>query len=311
MNLVINLEVPEDAPTYLHRIGRAGRFGSHGVSITFISSQKDKENFHEGHRFHRKRPENIRNSSRRAEGPIPNFLHDWAMENELEVFNSGDESDQKNKNKEGNESRHFDEISSLKESNSDKENNNRSSKTFKKNRRRADCDQEASSSESEANGNHPTRKHHFKKPPILDILTHQTNGPKSFVSDDEDLFEDYKKVQSKPTSEAQTTKTEDRTSQSQTSQSQKGDSDREIDKNIFNKLVNNTKKDFHNTGVRLFELSNPHDPIALPDGPKTFLFSTVCYKKEIYFLFSGKDEIGYKLEELLADRGGPPMKSLN
>ncbi|OCT94671.1 probable ATP-dependent RNA helicase DDX20 [Xenopus laevis] len=35
VNLVINLDVPEDWETYMHRIGRAGRFGTHGLSITF------------------------------------------------------------------------------------------------------------------------------------------------------------------------------------------------------------------------------------------------------------------------------------
>ncbi|XP_002932842.1 probable ATP-dependent RNA helicase DDX20 [Xenopus tropicalis] len=35
VNLVINLDVPEDWETYMHRIGRAGRFGTHGLSVTF------------------------------------------------------------------------------------------------------------------------------------------------------------------------------------------------------------------------------------------------------------------------------------
>lgn len=30
INLVINLDLPWDAATYLHRMGRAGRYGSHG-----------------------------------------------------------------------------------------------------------------------------------------------------------------------------------------------------------------------------------------------------------------------------------------
>lgn len=40
VNLVVNLDVPNDAATYLHRIGRAGRYGSHGISITIISEQE-------------------------------------------------------------------------------------------------------------------------------------------------------------------------------------------------------------------------------------------------------------------------------
>lgn len=40
VNLVINLDVPNDGATYLHRIGRAGRYGSHGISITIISESE-------------------------------------------------------------------------------------------------------------------------------------------------------------------------------------------------------------------------------------------------------------------------------
>uniref|UniRef100_A0A1B0ADG6 Uncharacterized protein n=1 Tax=Glossina pallidipes TaxID=7398 RepID=A0A1B0ADG6_GLOPL len=45
VNLVINMELPQDVITYLHRIGRAGRFGSHGLAISFISSEKDVQLF--------------------------------------------------------------------------------------------------------------------------------------------------------------------------------------------------------------------------------------------------------------------------
>ncbi|GFN77311.1 eukaryotic initiation factor 4a [Plakobranchus ocellatus] len=37
VNLVINLDVPPDHETYLHRIGRAGRFGSFGAAVTILS----------------------------------------------------------------------------------------------------------------------------------------------------------------------------------------------------------------------------------------------------------------------------------
>lgn len=30
VNFIINLEVPRDHQTYLHRMGRAGRYGTHG-----------------------------------------------------------------------------------------------------------------------------------------------------------------------------------------------------------------------------------------------------------------------------------------
>lgn len=45
VNLVINLDVPIDSSTYLHRIGRCGRFGSHGIAITFTSGPKDLLSF--------------------------------------------------------------------------------------------------------------------------------------------------------------------------------------------------------------------------------------------------------------------------
>ncbi|XP_036389271.1 probable ATP-dependent RNA helicase DDX20 [Megalops cyprinoides] len=35
VNLVINLDVPNDWETYMHRIGRAGRFGTHGLAVTY------------------------------------------------------------------------------------------------------------------------------------------------------------------------------------------------------------------------------------------------------------------------------------
>ncbi|XP_004519009.1 ATP-dependent RNA helicase DBP4 [Ceratitis capitata] len=44
VNLVINLELPTDMVTYLHRIGRAGRFGSHGIAINFVANEKDRCN---------------------------------------------------------------------------------------------------------------------------------------------------------------------------------------------------------------------------------------------------------------------------
>nr|XP_012225417.1 PREDICTED: probable ATP-dependent RNA helicase DDX20 [Linepithema humile]XP_012225418.1 PREDICTED: probable ATP-dependent RNA helicase DDX20 [Linepithema humile] len=40
INMVVNFDIPTDAATYLHRIGRAGRYGSHGISITIISENE-------------------------------------------------------------------------------------------------------------------------------------------------------------------------------------------------------------------------------------------------------------------------------
>ncbi|KAF9165192.1 Suppressor of the cold-sensitive snRNP biogenesis mutant brr1-1 [Actinomortierella ambigua] len=43
VNIVVNYDVPENADTYLHRVGRAGRFGTRGLAITFVADDKDEE----------------------------------------------------------------------------------------------------------------------------------------------------------------------------------------------------------------------------------------------------------------------------
>ncbi|KAF2071625.1 hypothetical protein CYY_007051 [Polysphondylium violaceum] len=43
VNVVINYDMAESADTYLHRVGRAGRFGTKGLAISFITSDEDKE----------------------------------------------------------------------------------------------------------------------------------------------------------------------------------------------------------------------------------------------------------------------------
>ncbi|KAK0078920.1 hypothetical protein PV325_001932 [Microctonus aethiopoides] len=40
VNLIINLDIPNDGATYLHRIGRAGRYGTHGIAISLISENE-------------------------------------------------------------------------------------------------------------------------------------------------------------------------------------------------------------------------------------------------------------------------------
>lgn len=42
IDLVINVDVPADTSTYLHRIGRCGRFGTVGIAITLIGDKKDQ-----------------------------------------------------------------------------------------------------------------------------------------------------------------------------------------------------------------------------------------------------------------------------
>ena len=42
INLAINYDLPGDPDSYLHRVGRAGRFGTKGLSISFVSSPEDE-----------------------------------------------------------------------------------------------------------------------------------------------------------------------------------------------------------------------------------------------------------------------------
>lgn len=43
VNIVLNYDIPESSDSYLHRVGRAGRFGTKGLAITFVSSEDDSE----------------------------------------------------------------------------------------------------------------------------------------------------------------------------------------------------------------------------------------------------------------------------
>jgi len=43
VNVVINFDFPKNTETYLHRIGRSGRFGHLGLAINFIT-EEDKSN---------------------------------------------------------------------------------------------------------------------------------------------------------------------------------------------------------------------------------------------------------------------------
>ena len=42
INLVINYDFPPDHETYLHRVGRAGRLGTGGLAISFLSLEEDR-----------------------------------------------------------------------------------------------------------------------------------------------------------------------------------------------------------------------------------------------------------------------------
>jgi len=41
VNVVINYDMPPDSDSYLHRVGRAGRFGTKGLAITFCAGEED------------------------------------------------------------------------------------------------------------------------------------------------------------------------------------------------------------------------------------------------------------------------------
>ena len=43
INLVINYDMAESSDTYLHRVGRAGRYNTKGTAITFVTSEEDKK----------------------------------------------------------------------------------------------------------------------------------------------------------------------------------------------------------------------------------------------------------------------------
>lgn len=43
IDLAINYDMPETPETYLHRVGRAGRFNTRGTAISFVSSDHDAE----------------------------------------------------------------------------------------------------------------------------------------------------------------------------------------------------------------------------------------------------------------------------
>lgn len=42
VNLVINMDIPGDPEMLVHRIGRAGRFGTHGTAVTLVNSKEEE-----------------------------------------------------------------------------------------------------------------------------------------------------------------------------------------------------------------------------------------------------------------------------
>merc|ERR1711937_149897 len=43
VNIVINYDLPDDSDSYLHRVGRAGRFGAKGLALAFVATDEDQE----------------------------------------------------------------------------------------------------------------------------------------------------------------------------------------------------------------------------------------------------------------------------
>ena len=44
VNIVINFDMPDSTDSYLHRVGRTGRFGTKGLAITFMQpNEEDKK----------------------------------------------------------------------------------------------------------------------------------------------------------------------------------------------------------------------------------------------------------------------------
>merc|ERR1719213_272838 len=43
INIVINYDMPTESDQYLHRVGRAGRYGTKGLAISFITTPEDQK----------------------------------------------------------------------------------------------------------------------------------------------------------------------------------------------------------------------------------------------------------------------------
>ena len=62
LSLVINFDLPRSKETYIHRIGRSGRYGRKGVAINFVT-ERDLENLENLKKFYNTKieemPQNI------------------------------------------------------------------------------------------------------------------------------------------------------------------------------------------------------------------------------------------------------------
>lgn len=81
VNLIINLDVPSDSVTYLHRIGRCGRFGTQGMAITLLARDIDLSQF-----------QVLLNSLGGTTMSVTKFPHSKTIEN-MWTYHTVDESD--------------------------------------------------------------------------------------------------------------------------------------------------------------------------------------------------------------------------
>ncbi|CAN7037594.1 unnamed protein product, partial [Brassica rapa subsp. trilocularis] len=92
VNIVINYDMPDSADTYLHRVGRAGRFGTKGLAITFVASASDSEVLNQVQaRFEvdiKQLPENIDTStySKRRVSSLFFFCHFFCLGFNVRLF---------------------------------------------------------------------------------------------------------------------------------------------------------------------------------------------------------------------------------
>jgi ATP-dependent RNA helicase DDX19/DBP5 len=100
VTMVINYDIPErsdghaDPETYLHRIGRTGRFGRVGVAVTFISDRRQWERLNEIQRHFGVEIENLnRNDWDQVEESVTNAIKHAKLANKRKAAPGGMQMD--------------------------------------------------------------------------------------------------------------------------------------------------------------------------------------------------------------------------
>ena len=52
VSLVINYDLPRDKQSYIHRIGRTGRYGRKGVAINLLATENDMKNLYDIQKYY-------------------------------------------------------------------------------------------------------------------------------------------------------------------------------------------------------------------------------------------------------------------